>query len=161
MQPTAVSFAIKVWDDFDTSTASEARSRPPPLILFSFDLLTTRAMRFILCIVVLLLAFASCKRHRQNAMSSSGPVVKIAVFADGRLTVDGAAATIESLRASLKNTAETHGIVWYYREASQQEPPPIAMQVMQAIVEARLPVRLSTQADYSDAIGPDGKSTTP
>jgi hypothetical protein len=118
-------------------------------------------MRFLLCVVVLVLAFASCKRHRQDAMNSSGPVVKIAVFADGRLIVDGSAATVESLRASLKHTTETHGTVWYYREAGQQEPPPAAMQVMQAIVEARLPVRLSTRPDYSDAIGPDGRPITP
>lgn len=94
-------------------------------------------------------------------MSSSGPVVKIAVFADGRLTVDDAAATVESLRASLKHTAQMHGTAWYYREAGQQEPPPVAMQVMQAIVDARLPVRLSSRPDYSDAIGPDGRSKTP
>lgn len=123
--------------------------------------MTAHLMRWVLCVVVLVLAFASCKRHRQDAMSSSGPVVKIAVFADGRLTIDGSAATVESLRASLKHTAEAHGTVWYYREAGQREPPPIAMQVMQAIVEARLPVRLSSRADYSDAIGPDGRSSPP
>jgi hypothetical protein len=123
--------------------------------------MAAHVMRFLLCIVVLVLGFAACKRHRHDAMSSNGPVVKIAVLADGRLTVDGSAATVESLRASLKHTTETHGIVWYYREAGQQEPPPIAMQVMQAIVEARLPVRLSSRPDYSDAIGPDGRPTTP
>jgi hypothetical protein len=123
--------------------------------------MTAHGMRFLLCGVALVLAFAACKRHRQDARSSSGPVVKIAVLADGRLTVDGSAATVESLRASLKHTAETHGTVWYYREAGQQEPPPIAMQVMQAIVEARMPVRLSSRPDYSDAIGPDGRSITP
>jgi hypothetical protein len=94
-------------------------------------------------------------------MSSSAPLVKIAVFADGRLAVDGEPATVESLRASLKRTAELHGSVWYYREAGQQDPPPVAMQVMQAIAEARLPVRLSSQPDYSDAIGPDGRPAAP
>ena len=68
--------------------------------------------------------------------------------------MDGSAATVESLRAALKQTAETHGTVWYYREAGQQEPPPVAMQVMQAIVEARLPVRLSSRPDYSDSVTP-------
>jgi hypothetical protein len=123
--------------------------------------MTARVIRSLLCVVVLALAFASCKRHRQDAMSSTGPVVKIAVFADGRLTVNGAAATVENLRASVKHTAEMHGTAWYYREAGQQEPPPVAIQVMQAIVEARLPVRLSSRPDYSDAIGPDSKSNTP
>jgi hypothetical protein len=88
--------------------------------------------------------------------SSAEPVLKIAVYADGRLTVDGKAATIEMLRSLLQRLSEEHGVVWYYREAGQQKPPPIAMEVMQAVVEARLPVRLSSRADYSDAIGTDG-----
>jgi hypothetical protein len=118
-------------------------------------------MRFLFCGAVVLLAFAACNRERQEAMSSSGPILKIAVFADGRLSVDGSAATVESLRASLKHLAEAHGTVWYYREAGQQEPPAVAMRVMQSIAEARLPVRLSSRPDYSDAIGPDGRSSTP
>jgi hypothetical protein len=48
---------------------------------------------------------------------------------------------------------EKHGAVWYYREAGQQEPPAIATEVMKAIVEARLPIRLSSRPDYSDSIG--------
>ena len=88
-----------------------------------------------------------------SAPSPDAPVLKVAVFADGRLTVDGTAATIQSLQASLRTLSEKHGVVWYYREASQQEPPPIATDVMKAVVEARLPIRLSSRPDYSDAIG--------
>jgi biopolymer transport protein ExbD len=120
--------------------------------------------RSLFCVMLLVLALASCRRHSQDHVSSNAPVVKIAVFADGRLTVDGSPATVDSLRTSLKHAAEAQGIVWYYREAGQQEPPPVAMQVMQVmqvIAEARLPVRLSSRPDYSDAIGPDGRSVTP
>jgi hypothetical protein len=42
--------------------------------------------------------------------------------------------------------------VWYYREAAGHEPPPIAMQVIQEIVSARLPIRLSSKPDYSDSV---------
>jgi hypothetical protein len=87
-----------------------------------------------------------------SAPSSDAPVLKVAVFADGRLTVDGTAATIQSLQTSLHALSEKHGVVWYYREAGQQEPPPIAMDVMKAVVEARLPIRLSSRPDYSDSI---------
>ena len=87
-----------------------------------------------------------------GAPSPDAPVLKVAVFADGRLTVDGTAATIQSLQASLRTLSEKHGVVWYYREAGKQEPPPIAMDVMKAVVEARLPIRLSSRPDYSDSI---------
>lgn len=92
----------------------------------------------------------------ESTVKSAAPVLKVAVYADGRVTADGLATTIESLRESLKRLAERKGEVWYYREAGQAEPPPQAMLVMQAVVDARLPIRLSTKPDYSDSIGPDG-----
>lgn len=78
-------------------------------------------------------------------------------MANGRMTVDGAPATLASLRDALKKLSKENGVVWYYREAATSEPPPIAQQVIQAIIEARLPIRLSSRPDYSDAIGMDGK----
>jgi hypothetical protein len=94
-----------------------------------------------------------------SSVSPDAPVLKVAVFADGRLAVDGAPSTIQMLREALKHLSERHGVVWYYREACQQDPPPIAMEVMQAVVEVRLPIRLSSRPDYSDSIGLDGKSS--
>jgi hypothetical protein len=86
-----------------------------------------------------------------------GRVLKIAVFADGRITVDGSGATIESLREALKLLAAEKGQVWYYREAAQGDPPPQTTVVIQAIIDNGLPIKLSTKPDYSDAIGIDGR----
>jgi predicted transcriptional regulator len=85
------------------------------------------------------------------------PVLKVAVMADGRIAVNGAPATIQSLRESLKKLSQQRGVVWYYREAANTEGPPVTKQVVQAITDARLPVRFSSRPDYSDAVGPDGK----
>lgn len=85
------------------------------------------------------------------------PVLKVAVLADGHITVNGAPATIESVRDSLKKLSQQKGVVWYYRETAQSEPPPEAKQVIQAVIDARLPIRMSSRPDYSDAIGMDGK----
>jgi len=104
-----------------------------------------------------LLSFLFCGCGKQPAAQSpvapEAPVLKVAVFADGRLTVDGSASTVPALRESLRSLGEKHGVVWYYREAGQQEPPPIATEVMKAVVEARLPIRLSSRLDYSDSVG--------
>ena len=106
------------------------------------------------------LLFGGCTRQSvpRSPASSDTAVVKIAVFVDGRLTVDGTESTIPSLRKKLNGLSEKNGVVWYYREAGQQEPLPIAMEVMETVVEARLPIRLSSRPDFSDSIGPDGKS---
>jgi hypothetical protein len=93
----------------------------------------------------------------QSPVSPDAPVLKVAVFADGRLTVDGAASTVQALRESFRSLSEKDGVVWYYREAGQQEPPPIAAEVMQAVIDARIPIRLSSRPDYSDSIGLDGR----
>ncbi len=99
-------------------------------------------------------------RHgrRIEGVTPGKPVLKVAVMADGRLTVDGSQATLESLRESLKQLGMRNGEVWYYREAACGEPPPQAMQVVQAVIENRLPIKLSTRSDYSDAVGMDGRA---
>lgn len=91
-------------------------------------------------------------------MRSSAPILKIAVMADGRITLDAKPATIESVRTSLKELARLNGMVWYYREAAQSEAPAQAKEVMQAVIENRLPIRMSVRPDYSDSFGMDAKS---
>ena len=99
----------------------------------------------------------SKKAAPQSPVASDAPIIKVAVFADGRITADGSPVTIDSLRESFKILAEKKGAVWYYREAGQGEPPPQAMQVIKTVIDARLPIRLSSRPDYSDSIGFDGK----
>jgi hypothetical protein len=78
-------------------------------------------------------------------------------MADGRITVDGCPTTIDSLRVSLETLAKQQGVVWYYREAGQTKAPPESSMIIQAVIENRLPIRLSSLPDFSDYIGPDGK----
>jgi hypothetical protein len=104
--------------------------------------------------VLLLLAITVVSLAQQKPKQ---PILKVAVLADGRITVDGRPATMESLRESLKTLSQKKGAVWYYREVAGSEPPPEATQVIQAVIDARLPIRLSSRPDYSDAIGMDGK----
>jgi hypothetical protein len=87
----------------------------------------------------------------------NAPTLKIAVMADGRIMVDGSPATIDSVCVSLKRLAEQNGVVWYYREAGQGKAPPESTEVIQSVIENRLPIRLSSSPDFSDAIGPDGR----
>jgi hypothetical protein len=94
------------------------------------------------------------------SVSPNAPTLKIAVMADGRITVDGSPAAMDSVRVSLKRLAEQKGVVWYYREAGQAKAPPESVEVIQAAIENRLPIRLSSRPDFSDVIGPDGRPIT-
>ena len=82
-------------------------------------------------------------------VSDDAPTIKIAVMAVGRITVDGTPTTMDSLRVSLKQLAEHKGVVWYYREGGQSEPPPEAMEVIKSVIEYRLPIKLSSRPDFS------------
>lgn len=90
-------------------------------------------------------------------MDPNTPVMKIAVMADGRITIDGVSVTMNEVRSSLKELSEKKGVVWYYREAGQTDGSQHASDVIQAVVQNRLPIRLSGKPDYSDTIGPDGR----
>jgi hypothetical protein len=90
-------------------------------------------------------------------INPNAPVLKIAVLADGHITVDGSPATVDSVRVSLERLAEQKGVVWYYREAPDAKAPSEATEVIQAVIANRIPISLSSRPDYSDALGPDGR----
>ena len=119
---------------------------------------TIRSLVVIMSIFSLLFGGCGKKPAPQSPVASDTPVIKVAVFADGRVTADGQPVTTDSLRESFKKLAERKGMVWYYREAGKGEPPPQAMEVMKAVSDARIPIRLSSKPDYSDSVGPGGTS---
>jgi hypothetical protein len=83
-------------------------------------------------------------------------VMKVAVYADGRIVADGHEIALPAFRRAFAQLSKAHGKVLYYREATESEPHPNATAVIQAIIEARLPVSLSSKPDYSNVVLPDG-----
>ena len=80
-------------------------------------------------------------------------VLKIKVTAGGDVTADDRAVTLEQLAAQLADLKRAGGGVMYYRENAGGEPHPNAMNVIKLVAENKLPVRLSTKPDFSDAVG--------
>lgn len=77
------------------------------------------------------------------------PVAKVSVAQDGAIALDGRTVTLVELRDALRALARSKGEVWYWREDPTAEAPPAALAVMDAILDARLPVRFATQPDFS------------
>lgn len=112
-------------------------------------------------LVVAMVVLAACSGRSSDELPSvKQNVAKVAVSLDGRITLDGREAAIDEVRAAFAELAGRKGVVWYYREAANAEPHPNAMLVVQAIVEAQLPLSMSTKPDFSDVVMPDG-STKP
>lgn len=90
---------------------------------------------------------------------NEGPVGKIKVFNNNKIVFNDDEMNINELRRRLALLQESCGQVWYYREEPQgKTPPAIAMEVIKAVTDFKLPISLSGKPDFSDYIGDDGHS---
>jgi len=85
-------------------------------------------------------------------------VTRISVLSTGRVLLDGKDSSVAQVRKSLESARAKRGTVWYYRESGKGEPPAQAVEVFKLIVENKLPVSLSTKADFSDYVDEKGQS---
>ena len=83
-------------------------------------------------------------------------VAKVKVLADGTILLDDKEVAIDELQIALTELKDKNGVVWYFCENAAGEPPPQTMAVMKAVVDAKLPIKLSSKPDFSDSIGPGG-----
>ena len=98
-------------------------------------------------------------RSRGAQTRSSDPVItQVSVLATGQILLDGKEATLSRVSQALERTRAGQGAVWYYREPGSVEPPREAIEVFKLLVESKLPISLSTKADFSDYIDEQGRS---
>jgi hypothetical protein len=89
--------------------------------------------------------------------------IRVSVLRDGTVLLDGAKAALEALDARLTELDQTNGVVWYYREGSDQ--PPTAAQdaaigkVLGLVMKHRRPISFSSKPDFSDVIDGDGNTS--
>jgi hypothetical protein len=95
--------------------------------------------------------------NKQSAIDSSR-VARIKVDREGRIFLNEKQVSLDELKDAFARLKQDNGVVWYYRENPEGEPTAEATSVIQAIISAKLPVKLSSKPDYSDTVGPEGKS---
>jgi biopolymer transport protein ExbD len=109
---------------------------------------------------------AGCRPSEPAASDSStppattpvSPVIKISALASGEILLDGKPCSSDELKTRLAAGQKNNGLIYYFREAADQEPHPNAMKAMQLIVDSRLPVSLSTRPDFADYVDANGHS---
>ncbi|HLK62034.1 MAG TPA: hypothetical protein VKU19_01245 [Bryobacteraceae bacterium] len=79
-------------------------------------------------------------------------ILKVSVFSSGEVQLDGHPVTLPGLAQAMDAAPKGDALVCYYRENASGEAPPAATEVMKLIVDRRLPIRLSTKPDFSDAV---------
>ena len=78
-------------------------------------------------------------------------------MASGAILLDGQTADLEQVGAALEKVKEIGGQVWYYRESAGAQAA-VAAAVIQRVVQLKLPVSLSSKADFSDWVDAKGVS---
>ena len=93
---------------------------------------------------LLLLAIAGCGRKSTAGVDENrvSPVARVKVTQAGNIFLNGMATSLEDLKKDLVELKAKNGRVWYYRDNAKGEPAEQAMKVIQAIVDAKLPIRL-------------------
>lgn len=104
--------------------------------------------------------FAACTQAEKTVEPHDDrPVIKVAVMKSGEVMADGTPVSLEELDALFVDMKNRSGMVWYYRENPREaEPPPIAMKVVNLVVNNKLDIRISSKPDYSDYVDKDGKT---
>jgi biopolymer transport protein ExbD len=100
-------------------------------------------MRIFLWVAVLLVGILVGCSNNNTAVDEN--VAQVKVTADGKVFLNGAETTLENLQAEFARLSAADGSVIYYRENPEGEPHPIAEQVIQAVIEAQLPIQFSEQ----------------
>jgi hypothetical protein len=83
-------------------------------------------------------------------------VARIRVSGAGEIWCDDVRTSLADLGPTLAELRAAQGVVWYYREEAGDDPAPEAMAVVRMVVEQRLPISMSTRADFGDVVQPDG-----
>jgi biopolymer transport protein ExbD len=95
----------------------------------------------IVTLIALLVVTVGCSQRNVDRSESSA-VDRIKVTQTGIVYLNGKQVSPEELKKAFAELKAKNGSVWYYRENPQGEPPGQTMEVMAAIVEAKLPVRM-------------------
>lgn len=83
------------------------------------------------------------------------PIARVKVSRAGQINLNGTQVTREQLRTALASLKDVNGVVGYYREGEADFPSEEAEKVFETILDAGLPLRMSSKPDFSDSIGPD------
>jgi len=100
--------------------------------------------------VSIALILIGCVGCASKKFPDSDTVTRIKVAQNGAIVMNGNAASLEDVKKNFERLKANKGRVRYFRENPQDDPPSEAKLVMQAIVDAGLPVKLCTsEADLN------------
>ena len=112
----------------------------------------------------MILLLSGCDRAPESPPESStsnqvtsSTILKVSVFRDGKVEIDGNELTIDEATQQIVAASGSETPVYYYREAGEEEPHPNASKIIASVVEAKLPISLSSEPDFSTYVDENGQ----
>jgi hypothetical protein len=97
--------------------------------------------------------------------SDTSRIAKVKIDRGGKIFLNDVPVSLEELKRNFSSLREAKGEVWYYRENPEADPSPeswvTAKSVIEAVAEAKLPIKLSSRPDFSDAVDSEGRVIPP
>lgn len=127
----------------------------PGILNFSITWWTDQ-MRKLMTYFLVFASVALVGCSEKQTTETAQPVLKVAVAADGMITLDGRVISLEELRDEFAAAVGTEPVVWLYRAQSEGDPPEESRLVFRAIVEHLFPISFSSEPDFSTVVDHDG-----
>jgi hypothetical protein len=86
---------------------------------------------------------------------------RLVLSEDGDLSLDDESVTMDALPAKIGEVKARGGSIWYHRAGPRDQRPPEAMQVLNILVEAQVPVQLYEDAEFTRPLGMNGGNAPP
>jgi hypothetical protein len=125
-------------------------------------------MKKFLLLPLLLLAFSlpvltgcSKKGDAGAEAAQAAGASRLVLSEDGELSLDDEALTMDALPAKIGEVKARGGSIWYHRAGPRDQRPPEAMQVLNILVEAQVPVQLYEDAEFTRPLGMNGGNAPP
>lgn len=108
--------------------------------------------------VIFLLLLPMLAFGEKNSLHIEEQILKISVLSTNIVLLNGKKVGPNEMMSALSEAKKRNGVVWYYRENPEEEPPPAASQVIQIVIDNKLPISMSTKPDFSDYVDENGNS---
>jgi hypothetical protein len=125
-------------------------------------------MKKLLLLPLVLLAFSlpvlsgcSKKGGAGAEAAKAAGASRLVLSEDGEVRFEDEALTLDELPAKVGEVKARGGSIWYHRAGPRDQRPPEAMQVLNILVEAQVPVQLYEDAEFTRPLGMNGGNAPP
>jgi len=126
-------------------------------------------MKKILALPLFVLAFSlivACSKKSEPGAAGvetarAAGATSLVLLENGELMLDGEPVTMDELPQKIGEVKARNGNIWYHRAGPRGQRPPEAMQVLNILVSAQVPVQLYEDIEFTRPLGMNSGNAPP